>query len=67
MHGHMESHWELTDALFDFFSLYNDYEYVRSVDDVYDLVDDVQEQNELASEITEVLSSPFVQQDFDEV
>ena len=37
------------------------------VDDVHDLMDDIQEQNELATEISDALSSPFgLNQDIDE-
>ena len=40
----------------------------RDVDDVHDLMDDIQEQNELATEISDALSSPFgLNQDIDEV
>ena len=34
---------------------------------MYDLVDDIQEQNEMATEISDALSSPFATQDLDEV
>ena len=38
------------------------------VDDVHDLMDDIQEQNELATEISDALSTPFgINQDIDDV
>ena len=40
----------------------------RDVDDVHDMMDDIQEQNELADEITNALSNPVgFGQDVDEV
>lgn len=40
----------------------------RDVDDVHDLMDDIQEQNELATEISDALSTPFgINQDIDDV
>ena len=40
----------------------------RDVDDVHDLMDDIQEQNELVTEISDALSTPFgINQDIDEV
>ena len=42
--------------------------YSRDVDDVHDLMDDIQEQNELATEISDALSTPFgINQDIDDV
>ena len=41
---------------------------IRDVDDVQDMMDDIQEQNQLADEITNALSSPVgFGQDVDEV